>query len=249
MAMLDELRAAGSAARQLPGVLRRRTCEGRHDVAVGNVRNPVVLVHGYGGTEAVWTPLRRALLEAGFGYLVSLHYNSFAADPAAVVAALETSTRRALAASGSNYVHLIGHSLGGLIVRHAINHGNLASAANTVVTIASPHHGSALARFAPGRCSWMMHRHSPLRSPLEAPPPHVRWLAYYSDRDRVVLPDSARLSDPNYRATNVLIPGCGHLTICRDARLIRSLVDELVRADSPWAPSIPMDRPARYIAA
>jgi len=30
----------------------------------------------------------------------------------------------------------------------------------------------------------------------------------------VVLPASARLNDPHYRATNVLIPGCGHLTIC-----------------------------------
>jgi len=29
-----------------------------------------------------------------------------------------------------------------------------------------------------------------------------------------------------------LIPGCGHLTICRDVRLIRSLVRELIRTET-----------------
>lgn len=42
---------------------------------------PALLVHGYASTELVWTPLRRALAEAGFGHIISLTYNSFAADP------------------------------------------------------------------------------------------------------------------------------------------------------------------------
>ena len=36
---------------------------------------------------------------------------------------------------------------------------------------------------------------------------------------------------PRYGAANLLIPGCGHLTICRDTRLIRSLVPELIRTE------------------
>jgi pimeloyl-ACP methyl ester carboxylesterase len=66
---------------------------------------------------------------------------------------------------------------------------------------------------------------------LDAPRP-VRWLAYYSDGDRVVPPASARLDDPRYGAANLLIPDCGHLTICRDGRLIRSLVPELIRTET-----------------
>jgi pimeloyl-ACP methyl ester carboxylesterase len=65
----------------------------------------------------------------------------------------------------------------------------------------------------------------------------VRWLAYYSDGDRVVPTTSARLDDLRYGATNLLIPGCGHLTICRDARLIRSLVNELIRTETSFAPA------------
>jgi pimeloyl-ACP methyl ester carboxylesterase len=238
MAMLEELRAAGSAVLQLPSVLRRRTCAGLHQVVDHNIRYPVVLVHGYAGTEAVWAPLRRALLDAGFGHVVSLNYNSFARDAAAVSADLASRTRDALDDTGASQVHLVGHSLGGLIVRDAINQGSLAPVVGTAVTIASPHRGTRLARIAPGRCARIMLPHAAVPDAGGAATSRVRWLAYYSDSDRVVLPTSARLSDPQYRATNVLIPGCGHLTICRDARLIRSLVSELIRTESACAPSL-----------
>jgi pimeloyl-ACP methyl ester carboxylesterase len=238
MAMLGELRAAGSAALHLPSMLRRRSCEGLHQVRDHNIRYPVLLVHGYAGTEAVWAPLRRALLDAGFGHVVSLNYNSFATDAAAVSADLASQTRQALEDTGASRVHLVGHSLGGLIVRYAINHGPLAPVVGTAVTIASPHRGTRLARIAPGRCARIMVPHTAVRDVAGRSPSRVRWLAYYSDSDRVVLPASARLNDPHYRATNVLIPGCGHLTICRDARLIRSLVNELIRTESACAPSL-----------
>jgi pimeloyl-ACP methyl ester carboxylesterase len=107
------------------------------------------------------------------------------------------------------------------------------------VTIASPHRGISLARIAPGRCARIMHRRLGAVLPeVDAPRP-VRWLAYYSDRDRIVPPASARLDDPRYGAANLLIPGCGHLTICRDVRLIRSLVPELIRTETLAGATVP----------
>ena len=82
-----------------------------------------------------------------------------------------------------------------------------------------------------------------------AAPGPVRWLAYSSDADRVVPPASARLDDPRYGAANVLIPGAGHLTICRDARLIRSLVPELIRTETLAAPAVPADAGRELVAA
>ena len=105
------------AALQLPHALRRRGCGSIQYVAERNARFPVLLVHGYAATESVWTPLRRALAEAGFGHIVSLTYNSFAADPEAVSAELTDQALRALAATDAPRIHLVGHSLGGLIVR------------------------------------------------------------------------------------------------------------------------------------
>jgi triacylglycerol lipase len=231
MEMLQEVRAARTAL-QLSNMLRQRGCDASQYVAEGNARYPVVLVHGYASTESVWTPLRRALADAGFGHIVSLNYNSFVTDPVAVSAELTHQALLALAAAGASRIHLVGHSLGGLIVRGALaTSAALSAQTASAVTIASPHSGALLARFAPGRCARIMHRGP--RSVLpgcDAPRP-VRWLAYYSDADRVVPPASARLADSPCGGTNLLVPGCGHLTICRDARLIGSLVSELTRTE------------------
>jgi pimeloyl-ACP methyl ester carboxylesterase len=238
MSTLEELRAVGSAALQLPNALLRRGCESMHAVAVRNTRYPVLLVHGYAGSESVWAPVRRALGDAGFGHIVSLSYNSFATDPVEVSAELTQQALRAMDATGIPGVHLVGHSLGGLIVRHAItNSTSLASSAATAVTIASPHRGAPLARIAPGRCARIMHPGGRSARSHETSMRRVRWLAYYSDGDRVVPTTSARLDDARYGATNLLIPGCGHLTICRDGRLVRSLVSELIRTETTTAPA------------
>jgi triacylglycerol lipase len=234
MSMLREMRAVGVAALQVPHALRRRGCGSIHHVSERNAHYPVLLVHGYAGTESVWAPLRRALAEARFGHIVSLNYNSFAADPMAVSAELTHQALRALAATGAPRAHLVGHSLGGLIVCSALAaSAELRFRTGGAVTIASPHRGVSLARLAPGQCARIMHPGHPCARPAAGAPGPVSWLAYYSDGDRVVPPASAQLHDPHYGAVNLLIPGCGHLTICRDARLIRSLVSRLIRTETP----------------
>jgi pimeloyl-ACP methyl ester carboxylesterase len=250
MLMLQDARAVGMAALHLPHALRRRGCGTIQYVAERNARYPVLLVHGYAATESVWTPLRRALVQAGFGHIVSLTYNSFATDPVAVSAELTQQALRATAAAGAPRIHLVGHSLGGLIIRRALAaSAALSSQTASAVTIASPHRGISLARIAPGRCARIMHRGPRSDLPeVDASRP-VRWLAYYSDADRVVPPASARLDDPRYGAANLLIPGCGHLTICRDVRLIRSLVPELIRTETLADPAAPADAGRELLAA
>jgi pimeloyl-ACP methyl ester carboxylesterase len=258
MLTLQELRATGMAAVNLPRALQPQGCQSISYVAGLNARYPVLLVHGYAASESMWTPLRRALAEAGFGHIVSVSYNSFATDPAAVTAELADQGLRAAAAAGTPRVHLVGHSLGGLIVRCALAaSAPLSSRTASAVTIASPHRGAWLARLAPGRFAPLMHRGGcPVRPEIEAPTPSpapapapVRWLAYYADRDRVVPPASARLDDPRYAAANLPIPGCGHLTICQDPRLISSLVRELIRTETSADPAAPAWADRELIAA
>ena len=250
MLTLQELRAVGMAAAGVPRTLGQRGCQSISYVARRNARYPVLLVHGYGATESVWTPLRHALAEADFGHIVSVSYNSLLADPAAVTAELTEQGLQAAAAVGTERVHLVGHSLGGLIVRCALAaSASLSSRTASAVTIASPHRGARLARLAPGRFAPLMHRGGcPGRLQIDAPAA-ARWLAYYADRDRVVPPASARLDDPRYAAVNLPIPGCGHLTICRDARLIRSLVSELIRTETSPDPATPARADRELVAA
>jgi pimeloyl-ACP methyl ester carboxylesterase len=250
MSMLRELRAVGMAALQFPHAFRRNGCGSAHHLSERNAHYPVLLVHGYAGTESVWAPLRCALAEAGFGHIVSLNYNSFTVDPMAVSAELTRQALRAVAASGAPRVHLIGHSLGGLIVRSALAASpGLGSRTGGAVTIASPHHGISLARIAPGQCARIMHPGHRCTPPEAGAPGPVRWLAYYSDGDRIVPPASARLDGPGSGAVNLLIPGCGHLTICRDARLIGSLVSQLIRTETGAGRVAPDDAGRELLAA
>src|ERR1700746_4071097 len=104
MLTLQELRAAGMMALRLPCTLRRPGgggIHGTHHVAELNVRYPVLLIHGYAGSESMWMPCPRALAEAGFGHIVSLSYNSFAADPGGLSAELTRQALRATAAASA----------------------------------------------------------------------------------------------------------------------------------------------------
>lgn len=245
-----ELRATGDMIRQLPRTLCQRGCDSLQYVAEHNTRYPVLLVPGYAGTGTAWTPLHHSLAAAGFGHIISLSYNSFTMDPVTVSGELTHQALRALAAGGAPRIHLIGYSLGGLIVRQALaRSAALSSQTGTAVMIASPHRGASLARIAPGRCARIMHPGTCSLQPAADPPRTVRWLAYYSDNDRVVPAASARLDDPRYGAANFLIPGCGHLTIYQDARLIRSLVRELIYTETSAGPLAPSSAGGGQIAA
>ena len=94
-----------------------------------------------------------------------------------------------------------------------------------------------------------MHRGARSVRPEAASAGPARWLAYYSDGDRVVPAASARLDDPDGNAANLLIPGCGHLTICRDVRLISSLVPELIRTETFAGGTAPADAGHELAAA
>ena len=87
-----------------------------------------MFVHGYCGSERVWAPLRAALTAAGFNCLISLCYNAVTSDVRDVADRLVDESRRALQATGAGKVHLIGHSLGGLVVREAVQRRGLAVA-------------------------------------------------------------------------------------------------------------------------
>ncbi len=242
MVMLAELRAAGTAALRLPGALIRPGCAAVRDLGRGDVGTatdahlPVLLVHGYAGTESVWEPLCSALHAVGFDRVFSVSYNSFATDLPQLTAQIAASAQRAVDSTGAAGLHMVGHSLGGLLLRHAIARHRLWDVVSTAVTIATPHSGSRLAQWAPGSCARLMHPGTPLLdAEVSASGTPPRWLSYYSEGDRVVPPGSAQLTDPRLGATNLRIPACGHLTICRDPRLIRSLVGELCRTETDSA--------------
>lgn len=230
MTLMDDVRAAGPAALHLPRALLQRGCSVRCTGTGRGGRSPVLLVHGLAGTDLVWEPLVDALHAAGFDHVSLLSYNSFCVEPADVLAALDRAAADALAETGTQGVHLVGHSLGGLLVRCAVQSGALRRPALTAVTIATPHGGSALAALAPGPCARMLRPSHP--APTGSADNSTRWVTFWSDGDRVVPPSSARFRAAGLDLREVHVPGTGHLTICRHPELVRGVVAAL-RRDAP----------------
>jgi predicted alpha/beta hydrolase family esterase len=150
---------------------------------------------------------------------------------ATIARALVRECHEAMERAGTDRVSLVGHSLGGVVVRYAVQELGLEPHVRTAVTVAAPHRGTRAALLGRGTLVASLRPGSPLLEELRrrARPSSVRWVSYYSDADLVVRPRSSRLDEPGLGATNVLVPGAGHLGIVRSPRFLTSAVDLLTR--------------------
>lgn len=192
---------------------------------------PVVLVHGYLGNRSSWFPLERSLAVAGVGNVHAASYDAMASDLPAMASQLVTTCRQAIAESGADKVHVVGHSLGGLVLRYALHVLGLAEHVGTAVTVASPHRGAPVARFGRGAVVTALRPSSRLLAQLDAAcrPDGVRWVAYYSNTDVIVPPRSARLTHPALQVENRLVPDQGHISILRSNVLLNSIPQLLLQ--------------------
>ncbi|WP_395727562.1 esterase/lipase family protein [Nakamurella sp.] len=191
-------------------------------------RTPVLLVHGYAGTEHMWQPLRVALAAAGFDQVIALRYNTFRADIRSVADWLVDQADRTMGACGTRGVHLVGHSMGGLVVRAAVQSGGLGDRARTVVTLATPHRGTPFARFVPGPGARQMSPGSAFLAELAADARlgATRWVDIEAAVDRVVPAGADRLP-----AGSIRVPA-GHRSITRHPDAVARIVDELVGVEN-----------------
>lgn len=209
---------------------------------------PVLLVHGYLGTPAGWEPLVPGLHEAGIGDVFTFGYNALASTIPLLAADVVGAAHEAMTRSSTDRVHLVGHSLGGLVIRYAVQRLGLAAAASAVVTVATPHLGSPFAVVAPGIVGAQMRPGSALLAhlPALASTSGVRWLVVDCEQDLVVsrLPSVTgenRIDDPGAGAagardaagstgevTHLVVTGVGHQGILRSDQLRRAVVEHLV---------------------
>jgi len=194
---------------------------------------PVLLVHGFAANKSNWLFLQRDLRSAGYGHVHALNYNPFRSDIPAIADECVRRARRLMEAAGSDQVHLVGHSLGGLVARYAVQIGGLEEA-TTCVTVASPHQGLSAARLAAWPAAIRQIRpDAELLVRLRASSRHLptRFVAYYSNLDLLVPGHRAMITEPVLRAANVLIRDEGHLSILLARRLSASLIHELAAAE------------------
>lgn len=187
---------------------------------------PVVLVHGFGSTPAHWSVFRSTLRSVGFDCVTAVAYNPLTVDVVESSARLVGHIDAILAATGASKVHLVGHSLGGIIVRHAVEVGGAADRVATAVTICAPHGGTPWAdpaRVLPGWAvlrtvsqlrvgsSLLRRIEEAARANAESGRHAVRWVAFYANTDWVVPARRAQIR-AGHDVTNVLLRDEGHLS-------------------------------------
>ncbi len=203
------------------------------------VPTPVLLVHGYGANKSNWLFLRRYLDQAGFGRLHAVNYNPLTADIPELAARVAERAEQLRRRCGSDRLHVVGHSLGGIIARYAVQvHG--VEGVDVCVTIASPHGGVRLARYgshlsalSPFASGLQLRPDSAVMTMLRATarPLPTRFVAYYSNLDLIVPAARARIEEPALAATNILVKDHGHLSIMLSRRLADSVVSQLGAAE------------------
>ncbi len=177
---------------------------------------PIILVHGVIDNHSIFTLLRRSLHRRGFGRVITLNYSPFTDDVRRVARRLKAVVESVCRETGYERVHIIGHSMGGLISRYYVQRMAGDERVHTLVTLGSPHQGSLHAKLVPFPITRQLRPGSPIMSELDEPAPgcKTRMIAFWSDLDQIVVPQrNARIVHPDLRARNVFVRGVGHMSL------------------------------------
>jgi triacylglycerol lipase len=203
--------------------------------AVDAAATPILLVHGIVDNHTIFSPLERALRRRGFTDLSSFDYGLLTSDVRATADDLAVAIEKLVEESGSEKVHVIGHSLGGLITRYYVQRMGGHQRVHTVVTLGTPHQGTALARA--GSVLPLVRQLRPdsdLIAELNesAPDCDTRFLAFYSDLDQLIVPSrNARIEHPDLRVRNVAVRGIGHMSLTNDGGIAFQIAAALAHLD------------------
>jgi triacylglycerol esterase/lipase EstA (alpha/beta hydrolase family) len=186
---------------------------------------PVLLVHGYGANGGYWADLV-ARLDAAHISHATLDLEPLFGDIDGYVPLVDEAVRALCAAAGSSKVVLVGHSMGGLVVRAWLRRSGSARVAR-VITLGSPHSGTALAGLAPGVNGAQMRRGSAwLRELADSETAETRALitSLWSHHDNMIAPQDSSLLPG---ARNIEFGGIGHVALAYDPRVQAEVLREI----------------------
>ncbi len=188
---------------------------------------PILLVHGYVSNRGMMWKLRKRLAAAALGpvYTVNLHplFGSIDEMVPVLAARIDAICRE----TGATVIHVVAHSMGGLVTRaYLVAHAHVPRVSR-LVTIGSPHQGTQMAAFGLGRCVQEMRPGSARLAALvaaEAALPKLPTLSVYTLNDDLVYPaESSRLD----WAENLPLAGTGHVSMLSSKPATQRIIAEL----------------------
>jgi hypothetical protein len=217
----DDYQGHGFSVEELPPVQR--------GLVIGDVEaagTPILLVHGMIDNRSIFTLLRRGLHRRGFGRVASINYSPLTTDVRVAAAHLAEEVEALVVETGYERIHVVGHSLGGLIARYYVTRLGGDARVHTLVTLGTPHGGTFNAYALPTNLCCQLRPGSALMRELSAPVPRcqTRFVAYWSDLDQMVFPQrNASLVHPDLSIRNVEIQAVGHMSLPISGDVVRGI--------------------------
>jgi triacylglycerol lipase len=214
-------------------------------LVVGGVEaagTPILLVHGMVDNRSIFALLRRGLRRRGFGRVLALNYSPFSDDVREVAERLAALVESLCEDTGYERVHVIGHSMGGLVGRYYVQRLGGDERVHTLVTLGTPHEGTRAASLLPHPLARQLRPDSDIVAELAQPAPgcRTRVVAFWSDLDQLISPkQNARVEHPDLLARNVFVRGVGHMSLPVDGRVVHEICTTLAELDPEGATVVP----------
>lgn len=191
---------------------------------------PVLLIHGYVCNSGYWARFSKRLSERSISHF-ALDLEPVFAGIDEFVPLVANKIEEICRETGSEKVIIVAHSMGGLVARNYMRMHGYQHIAH-IITLGTPHHGTGLANFGPGKNSQQM-RFSKgigasewLRTLADSEDDTKRALitSIYSHHDNIISPQrSSHLEG----AKNIELFGVGHVALALNTRVQDTMLDEI----------------------
>jgi Alpha/beta hydrolase family len=238
-----------AAARLLRGRMHDRVVGSSPELRIGTLpAPPVLLVHGLGADKSCFSAMASRLHDAGYT-VSSASYSCLDTDIHSCARTLERQAAWLLAETGASRVHVVAHSLGGVVLRWAWSHTAMRDWVSVAVTLGSPHRGTPTARLAPAVLPGYGRIIKQLRPGLLDHDlgcdvaSDTRWLAIGAEHDWVVPPKYATLPQAD-NVRNAVVSRGGHMSLTSNTESLDMVLEELAASAAQ-----PTPRPVEAVAA
>ena len=203
-------------------------------------KRPVLLVHGFAGTKSSWSLVAHTLRARGLT-VEAMSYPPLGTSVEQLAERLVAEVETILCATGADKVHLVGHSLGGVVIAQALTDRRLNGRVDKVITLGSPFGGSPWAGVLPFLdIVRALRPGSPLlRRVASTPlPDDVRWLSVTAALDIIV--PGLRSVPSHAQVESITFDGVGHLGMLLSRQVIECIAAALCTPQTATAAEAPI---------